>query len=194
MSFWVYLLRCSDGRYYTGHTEDLDVRLAQHQQGFFPTCWTYKRRPLELAWSEEVPTRDEAIVAERIVGGWSRAKKEALIGGDWKLVSYLSCPPGERTARFSTSLETNGEGNKKPSPSARSEYPTPLASEVEKRPSVIAPDPLASSEVEKPNLTRPEPFASSEVEKPVLAVTSVQQLSPFASSAVEKPLPPGISQ
>lgn len=135
MSFWVYLLRCSDGRYYTGQTEDLDVRLAQHKQGFFPNCWTYKRRPLELVWSEALPTRDEALVAERIVGGWSRAKKEALIRGDWKLVAYLSCPPKERvtrfsSSRFSTSLETSG--------SADSQLP--------------ASDPLASSEVEKPVL------------------------------------------
>jgi putative endonuclease len=38
MAFWTYLLRCSNGRDYTGLTEDLDVRLAQHEQGFFPNC------------------------------------------------------------------------------------------------------------------------------------------------------------
>ena len=125
MPFWTYLLRCSDGRYYTGHTDDLDVRLAQHQQGYFRTCWTSKRRPVELVWSETFPTRDEALVAERMVGGWSRAKKEALIVGDWKLVSYLARPPRERGSGFSTALETNG-----------SEIDQPAAftsSEVEKR-------------------------------------------------------------
>ncbi len=101
MAFWTYMLRCSDGRFYTGHTEDLDTRVAQHQQGFFSTCWTYKRRPVELVWCEAFPTRDEALVAERIVGGWSKAKKEALIRGDWRSVSHFARPPKERS-RFSS--------------------------------------------------------------------------------------------
>jgi putative endonuclease len=125
MAFCTHMLRCSDERYCTGHTDDLDVRLAQHQQGHFPTCWTYKRRPVELVWSEAFPTRDEALVAERIVGGWLRTKKEALIRGDWMLVSFLACPPKERGQRFSTSLETNGVGEAKSEPFA--------SSEVEKR-------------------------------------------------------------
>jgi predicted GIY-YIG superfamily endonuclease len=125
MAFWTYLLRCSDGRYYTGHTEDLDVRLAQHQQGFFPNCWTYTRRPVELVWSEAFPTRDEALVAERMVGGWSRAKKQSLVRGAWGRVSVLACPPKERAKRFSTSLETNGGGATNQKPFA--------SSEVEKR-------------------------------------------------------------
>jgi putative endonuclease len=146
MSFWVYILRCSDGRYYTGHTEDLDVRLAQHQQGYFRECWTYRRRPLELVWSEEMPTRDEALVAERIVGGWSRGKKEALIRGDWTMVSHLARPPKERAdrpgKRFSTSLETNGEGEvsvglvpaRTPHPFVSSEVEKPIAPDLATRP------------------------------------------------------------
>ena len=56
MPFWTYILRCADGLFYTGHTEDLEVRLAQHERGHFNTCWTYKRRPVELVWSETFPT------------------------------------------------------------------------------------------------------------------------------------------
>ena len=33
MSFWVYILRCADGSYYTGHTDNLDERIAKHQAG-----------------------------------------------------------------------------------------------------------------------------------------------------------------
>jgi len=140
MAFWTYMLRCSDGLYYTGHTEDLDVRLAQHQQGFFRTCWTYKRRPVELVWSESFPTRDEALTAERMVGGWSRAKKEALIRGDWKGVSFYARSPRER---FSTSLETNGGGadQQRLGEAEVRDEPPPVcfersreASQVEKRP------------------------------------------------------------
>ena len=132
MPFWTYLLRCSDGRYYTGHTEDLDVRLAQHQQGYFRSCWTFKRRPVELVWSQAFPTRDEALVAERMVGGWSRAKKMALIRGDWNMVSYLARPPKERGPCFSTSLETSGGVAASPQAKPFPQQPS-VSSEVEKR-------------------------------------------------------------
>lgn len=90
MAFYCYILHCSDSSYYTGHTEDLDVRLAQHERGTFPDCHTYTRRPVVLAWSQDFPTRYEALDAERRIKGWSRAKKKALIAGDWEGVSLLA--------------------------------------------------------------------------------------------------------
>jgi putative endonuclease len=126
MAFWTYILRCADGRYHTGHTDNIELRIAQHQAGHFRGCWTYKRRPLRLVWAECFPTRYEALEAERRIGGWSTAKKEALIRGDWSLVSHFAKPPSERVdRRFSTSLETNGMIETTPSPFA--------SSEVEKR-------------------------------------------------------------
>ena len=107
MAFWTYMLRCSDGRYYTGQTDDLDRRLAEHHAGGV-SDFTSRRRPVSLVWSEAFPTRMEALEAERQVGGWSRAKKEALIAGDWRTLSTLARSPHER---FSTSLETNGSGS-----------------------------------------------------------------------------------
>ena len=104
MAFWCYILRCADGRYCTGHTDNLERRTAEHDSG--DHCeFTHKRRPVSLVWSEYFSTRLEALEAERQVGGWSRAKKAALIRGDWQGVSLFARPPGER---FSTSLETNG--------------------------------------------------------------------------------------
>ena len=108
MAFCAYILRCSDGRYYTGHTDDLERRIAQHQQGEF-CSFTSRRRPVHLVWSENFSSRLEALEAERVVGGWSKAKKEALIAGDWLKVRFFAKPPRER---FSTSLETNGAGGK----------------------------------------------------------------------------------
>ncbi len=112
MAFWVYVLRCADGKYYTGHTDNLDRRLAEHQSGAIPG-FTSRRRPVELVWSEYFQTRIEALEAERIVSGWSKGKKEALIAGNWKMVSFLARPPKQRGAArlacFSTSLETNGD-------------------------------------------------------------------------------------
>ena len=89
MAFYAYLLRCNDGSYYAGHTDDLDLRIAQHQSGVFGG-YTSKRLPVTLVWSEWFQTRDDAFRVERKLKGWSRAKKEALIAGDWERVSQLA--------------------------------------------------------------------------------------------------------
>ncbi len=89
MEFWVYILRCSDGSYYAGHTDNLEVRLAQHQSGELES-YTRNRRPVELAWKDAFPDCDSAFAAEMQIKGWSRSKKEALMKGDWKLVSILA--------------------------------------------------------------------------------------------------------
>ena len=87
--FFTYMLRCSDGSYYVGHTENLEARVAQHQDGSYPG-YTHNRRPVELVWSEQFADRDTAFWNERKLKGWSRAKKEALILGDWLLISQLA--------------------------------------------------------------------------------------------------------
>jgi predicted GIY-YIG superfamily endonuclease len=108
MAFWCYILRCADGKYYTGHTDDLERRVAEHHHGGF--CdFTSRRRPVELIWAADFPTRLEALECEMRVKKWSRAKKEALAAGDWNRLSYLARPPRERV---STSLDTNGGGLK----------------------------------------------------------------------------------
>jgi putative endonuclease len=89
MAFYAYLLRCNDGSYYAGHTDDLDVRMAQHQSGAHGGYNT-KRLPVTLVWSDFFQTRDDAFAVERKLKGWSKAKKEALIAGDWARVSELA--------------------------------------------------------------------------------------------------------
>ena len=89
MAFWTYLLRCADGSYYAGHTDDIDDRMAQHVTGALGG-YTARRRPIELVWSDQFETRDEAFDAERKLKGWSRAKKEALIAGDWDRIRVLA--------------------------------------------------------------------------------------------------------
>ena len=88
--FWVYIVRCADDSYYTGHSEDLDKRIAEHQSGVIPSCYTFKRRPIALVFSQPSATREEALSAERQIKGWSRKKKEALMRGDWAEVSRLA--------------------------------------------------------------------------------------------------------
>jgi putative endonuclease len=89
MSFWVYILRCADGSYYTGHTDDLEARVAKHQSGEMEG-YTTTRLPLTLVFSEDFPTRAEALERERQIKGWSRCKKEALIRRDWEAVVRLA--------------------------------------------------------------------------------------------------------
>lgn len=86
--FFVYLLRCSDGSYYCGQTDDMDIRMSQHHSG--KVGYTSTRKPLELVWQGEFETREQAIAFEQQVKGWSRAKKEALIAGDWGRIQALA--------------------------------------------------------------------------------------------------------
>jgi len=109
MTFHAYMLRCSDGSYYLGQTDMLERRMAQHEAGEIEG-YTQNRRPVELVWSQEFASRDEAIAAEQQIKGWSRNKKEALIAGDWAAISALarkSFDTGLRQAQ--PLLRTNGD-------------------------------------------------------------------------------------
>lgn len=88
MPSWAYMLRCADGSFYVGCTTDLDGRLGHHQAGTYGG-YTSRRRPVEMVWAEEFQHIDDAIAAERRVKGWSRAKKQALIVGDWRTITRL---------------------------------------------------------------------------------------------------------
>jgi predicted GIY-YIG superfamily endonuclease len=89
MAFWVYILKCSDGSYYTGHTDNLESRIAQHHEGKI-AGYTHDKRPLTLMLTQDFPTRAEALSVEQQIKGWSRAKKEALIDRDWARLSLLA--------------------------------------------------------------------------------------------------------
>jgi tRNA/rRNA methyltransferase len=102
MSFWTYVLRCADGSYYTGHTDDLERRIGQHHSGEIKG-YTQKRRPVTLMWSQEFSSRLEARAAELQVKAWSRPKKEALFRSDWASLSEAPKPPARRTSRHDVS-------------------------------------------------------------------------------------------
>jgi len=89
MSFWVYILHCADKSYYTGHTDNLQERIAKHQAGDIDG-YTSTRLPVVLLFSEEFPTREEALACEWQIKGWSRRKKEVLMREDWAELSRLS--------------------------------------------------------------------------------------------------------
>ena len=89
MGFHVYILRCSDRSYYTGHTDDLEKRLAAHGRGGIPG-YTLRRRPVGLVFIEEFRSREDAFARERQIKGWSRNKKQALIQGNWDHLRALA--------------------------------------------------------------------------------------------------------
>jgi putative endonuclease len=87
----IYILRCADGSYYTGLTRrSVETRLSEHVQRLDPECYTATRLPVTLVFSEHYARLDEAIAAERRIKGWSRAKKEAYMRGDFNGLSRLA--------------------------------------------------------------------------------------------------------
>ena len=91
MGAFVYMLRCADGSYYVGssRSSDLNQRIAEHEAGTHHG-YTSTRRPVRLVWSDYFDRITDAVAAERRIKGWSRAKKEALINGDWTEIKRLA--------------------------------------------------------------------------------------------------------
>lgn len=89
MKGYMYILKCSNGNYYTGSTNNLDFRLKQHQTGE-GSNYTKKHLPVDLVYYEEYQRIDEAFIREKQVQGWSRKKKEALINGTLESLPVLS--------------------------------------------------------------------------------------------------------
>jgi putative endonuclease len=97
MNAFVYILKCCDGRYYVGTTRgSLEQRIAEHNAGTFGG-FTKSRRPVQLVYSEAFERITDAIASERKLKGWSRAKKQALIAGDFDDLRRLSRSRSERT-------------------------------------------------------------------------------------------------
>ena len=85
----MYILECANGAYYTGSTNNLELRLQQHQNGEGAN-FTKKNLPVKLVYFEEFQRVDEAFYREKQVQGWSRKKKEALINGFKEKLHELS--------------------------------------------------------------------------------------------------------
>ena len=103
MKGYMYILECANGCYYTGSTNDLERRLAEHQNGEGAN-FTKKHLPVKLVYYEEFLRIDEAFYREKQVQGWSRKKKEALIDRRFDKLSdlsknYTQHPPALRQAQ-----------------------------------------------------------------------------------------------
>ena len=106
MTAWAYMLRCADGSFYVGSHKGEDVmsRVIEHNAGVHRTAYTFKRRPVELVWSAVFELNADAFDAERRLKGWSRAKKQALIRGDFDEISRLARSKTPKPSGFALRL------------------------------------------------------------------------------------------
>jgi putative endonuclease len=76
--WFLYILECSDGSFYTGVTKDIERRLGEHNQGK-ASRYTRTRRPVKLLYFEPCSDRAAALVRECAVKALSRKQKERLV-------------------------------------------------------------------------------------------------------------------
>jgi len=95
--FTVYILTCADGSYYVGMTSDIDRRLAEHNEGFYPNAYTFRRRPVILSFHYDCININEALAFEKQLKGWRREKKKALIEGRWDDLPELAMAYRDKT-------------------------------------------------------------------------------------------------
>lgn len=89
-TMYVYILECSDDSYYIGVCNNAERRFQEHSIGIDRNCYTYMRRPLKLVFTQIFSDPNSAIAFEKKIKGWSKAKKKALIEGNFELLPALS--------------------------------------------------------------------------------------------------------
>jgi putative endonuclease len=76
--FYVYMVQCADGTYYTGYTPDIERRLVLHNKGR-GARYTRDRRPVTLVWCKEYAYFKHAFLEEIRIKGLTRLQKETLV-------------------------------------------------------------------------------------------------------------------
>jgi putative endonuclease len=88
--FYVYIVECSDGSYYTGITNDVERRIEEHNSGNNTNSYTYTRRPVVLKYATHFYDFNQAEAWEKQIKGWTRRKKEALMSENWNQLIEFS--------------------------------------------------------------------------------------------------------
>ena len=78
MTFYVYILLCKDGSFYTGYTKDLEERVKQHENGK-GAKYTKSHRPQKLAYVEIFGSRSSAMKRERVIKKLTHKQKHDLM-------------------------------------------------------------------------------------------------------------------
>jgi putative endonuclease len=117
---YVYILRCADGTCYVGVTTDVVARTESHNAGRGPR-FTARQRPVTFVYSEPQPNMETARRHEVQIKHWSRAKKEAIIAGELRVLKRLAkrCPPRSWSTRNYAAGQTTAEMHAVLSPSEK---------------------------------------------------------------------------
>ena len=103
--FWVYIVECKDGTYYTGYTNNLEKRLKEHNNGKRGAWYTSFKRPVEVVWNKEYKYKHYAMAAEYKIKQLTRMQKEMLVSGmrldrvleEARSYAKRKCPAAKRT-------------------------------------------------------------------------------------------------
>ncbi len=159
---WMYILECGNGAYYTGSTNNLDLRMQQHQAGEGAN-FTKKHLPVKLVYYEQFERIDQAFYREKQVQGWSRKKKQALISGEYNKLPELS---RNYTQRGVSTSSTPGNDNAQEHGVSTSSTPVtatdnPVAELVEATPNAVEATP-AKAEVQHGVSTSSTPVTATD--------------------------------
>ncbi|MBK9934277.1 MAG: GIY-YIG nuclease family protein [Cytophagaceae bacterium] len=88
--YYHYILKCSDGTYYTGMTNNLERRFWEHESGTNEDSYTFSRRPIELQFFEEFTDVNQCIEFEKKIKKLSSKKKQALFEKNWDRLHDLA--------------------------------------------------------------------------------------------------------
>lgn len=78
MLYYVYILLCRDGSYYTGYTKDLKLRVEQHRKGH-GARYTSMHEPEKIVYVEKLSSLKEAMKREREIKSLSHTEKKRLV-------------------------------------------------------------------------------------------------------------------
>lgn len=88
--YYFYILRCSDNSLYCGQTNNLKRRINEHNFDKNKSAkYLRAKKPVKLIFFEEYSTLQEAMKREIQIKKWTKAKKEALVKKDYKLLKQL---------------------------------------------------------------------------------------------------------
>lgn len=78
--FYVYIVECQDGTFYTGYTNNLEKRIQRHNAGL-ASKYTRAKLPVKLVWSKVCRNQRFAMRAEKTIKGLKREDKERIVQG-----------------------------------------------------------------------------------------------------------------
>jgi len=90
VNYWVYILNCSNGAYYTGYTTDLERRYNEHVTGTGKCKYTRSFKPVSIAQSWRVSDKSVAMKIEKYIKQLSRRQKELLVLNPEQLMQSFS--------------------------------------------------------------------------------------------------------